>query len=100
MELVANEEINEREVRITRIDPRGPIEKTDFPFAISWYAPVTYTLEDGRTIEGKMGVFRRKRDAVEGGAAREVTNMVARFNEAGDFWGTSTRFTLGIARSA
>lgn len=83
------------EVRITAVEPTGAPEKRNFPFAISWFAPIRYTLEDGRTVETFDGPYTRKRDAVAGSAARDgITNMTANFHDD-RFVGTTTSYRLG-----
>ena len=83
------------EARIVAIRPAGPPEKRNFPFAITWVAPVTYELEDGTEIDGTMSPFTRKKDAVARAAARDgITNMVAEFDD-GKFISTTTTYGIG-----
>lgn len=86
----------ENEVAIVHIAPTGPPEKRAVSYSTTpaWYAPVMYTLADGRTFPGTIGPNSRKRDALESATGRDVTNMTALFDDDGKFYLTRTRYGM------
>ncbi|WP_116996386.1 hypothetical protein [Desertimonas flava] len=70
--------------------PNGPPEKRNQPFAVSWFAPVVYVLDDGTEQPATVGPYSRKRDAVAGSTELTgITNMTASYHD-GEFFGTRT----------
>lgn len=88
-----------KEILITNVTPaEEPIFKTvtntgRLGFGIN----VLYTLEDGQTI--KSTIARERKKNVLPAIERERQSiaakaMTANFNDAGEFWGTTTRYNL------
>ena len=87
------------DIKITKLTVKtGVIYKRPARRGTEFAVDVTYTLEDGRTIDSHIGSDRKKdvptnitieEEAIAAGA------MSACFNDKGEYWGMSTRYTIG-----
>ena len=87
------------DIKITKLTVKtGDIYKRPCHRGTEFAVDVTHTLEDGRTIDSHVSSERKKN--VMARVAREeqaisAGAMSACFNDKGEYWGTSTHYTLG-----
>jgi hypothetical protein len=87
-----------KEIKIVKIAPveGAKVEKNNGIGAHRYFVPVTYHLEDGTTVTGRLRRhLLRDIKAELATLPKEVNNIVACFNDKGEFWGTQVSYNIG-----